>query len=609
MTRSDEERSDGQRPSPDDLPRALPSLARTVRLGYHAEPKLLLASLGVTVATAIPDVLVALWLKLLADGTTDGDRTAIVVAGIGLGLSAVGTWFVTVVASRVERRFRDRVGIALEAHVAKLHASVATIEHHERAEYADRLSVLRDQVFALDHLFLSLFSTLGWLLRLAFTAVLLASVHPALLVLLVFALPTIVIATWRPKLEREAEERVASRSRLARHLFVLGTSPGPGKDVRVTGTGLTLVARRRSAWDEWYAPVSATRWSSALWHAAGWTVFGAAYVAAIVFVASGLDASVGSVLLVVTAGARLSGYVGAAVGELGFLRGIWLDSSRRLTWLEDYAKSLEEAGDTAAPHVLREGIRFDHVSFTYPGTDRLVLDDVTVNLPAGSVVALVGENGAGKTTLVKLLCRMYQPTAGRILVDGVDLARIAPGEWRSTLAGAFQDFYRFELTAQSSVGVGDEPRMDDGRAVTSALARAGATDVVDGLERGLDTQLGPTWDEGVEVSFGQWQKLALARGFMRDAPLVVLLDEPTAALDAETEHALFERYAASARRGDVSNGRITVLVSHRFSTVRMADLIVMLDGARVVEAGSHDELMALGGPYSELYTIQATAYR
>jgi ATP-binding cassette subfamily B protein len=180
--------------------------------------------------------------------------------------------------------------------------------------------------------------------------------------------------------------------------------------------------------------------------------------------------------------------------------------------------------------------------------------------------------------------------------------------WRARLAGAFQDFFRFELIARQSVGVGDEPHLDDEPAVVGAVDRAGAGDVVERLPSGLATQLGPTWDDGVEVSFGQWQKVALARGFMRDAPLVLVLDEPTAALDAETEHALFERYATAAHDTG-GNGRITVLVSHRFSTVRMADLIVVLDGARVVEVGRHDELLAKGGQYAELFQIQAGAYR
>jgi ATP-binding cassette subfamily B protein len=249
----------------------------------------------------------------------------------------------------------------------------------------------------------------------------------------------------------------------------------------------------------------------------------------------------------------------------------------------------------------------------------VVLDDVNLMLPAGAVVAVVGENGAGKTTLVKLIAKMYEPKSGSIFVDDTPLARVRADEWRARLAGAFQDFFRFEFKARQTVGVGDVPRLDDAPAVMAAVGRAGADEVIVKLRAGLETQLGPTWPDGVDVSFGQWQKLALARGFMRDGPLVLVLDEPTAALDAETEHALFERYAAAARGGSHAardgsaardgNGRVTILVSHRFSTVRMADLIVVLDGARVVEVGSHEELMARRGPYSELYGIQAAAYR
>jgi ATP-binding cassette subfamily B protein len=302
-------------------------------------------------------------------------------------------------------------------------------------------------------------------------------------------------------------------------------------------------------------------------------------------------------------------YVGQTVQEANFLRGFWLDASRRLAWLEDYAAAAGERADLAVPARLDEGIRMEGVSFRYPATDRLVLQDVDLHLPAGSVVAIVGENGAGKTTLVKLLCRFYEPTEGRIEIDGHDLSRMPAGEWRARCAGAFQDFFRFELAARHVVGVGDLPRMDEVPAVETAVTRAGADDVVAGLRSGLETQLGPTWRDGVEVSFGQWQKLALARGFMRDDPLLLVLDEPTAALDAETEHALFERYAASARGGEADgNGRVTILVSHRFSTVRMADLIVVLDGARVVEFGSHEQLMADNGQYAELYNIQAAAY-
>jgi ATP-binding cassette, subfamily B, bacterial len=345
-----------------------------------------------------------------------------------------------------------------------------------------------------------------------------------------------------------------------------------------------------------------------VWHTLAWAVFGTAYVGAVVFVSTRSGSSPGDVLLVLAAGSRLSAYIGATVGEIGFLRGVWMDGSRRLVWLEDYAASLTAAGDRPVPAVVHAGIRLDHVSFTYPGTSRVVLDDVSLTLPAGSVVAIVGENGAGKTTLVKLLAKMYEPTSGAIFVDETPLARMPADAWRARLAGAFQDFFRFEFRARHTVGLGDVPRMDDEPAVVSAVDRAGASDVIARLTSGLETQLGPTWPGGVDVSFGQWQKLALARGFMRDHPLLLVLDEPTAALDAETEHALFERYAAAAR-DDGGDGRITVLVSHRFSTVRMAGLIVVLDGARLVETGSHEELMAKGGQYSQLYGIQAAAYR
>ncbi|HEV3341120.1 MAG TPA: ABC transporter ATP-binding protein [Pirellulales bacterium] len=602
----------------DDLPPALSSMWRLCKLGYRFEPGMLSASFVLALVAALPDALLALWFWLLAKGVLEDRRGLVITAAVGLGASAAAAWFLRTISTRVQRRFRDKVTIALESHVARLQASIVTIAHQERPDYLKRLSMLRNQVFVLDHLYMSLFSTCGWFLRLGVTVALLASIHPALILLAVFALPTVVSSTWRPAVERTAHEQGALFSRLARHLFTTATTAPPGKEVRVLGIGDFLATERRQAWQQWHGPVSAARWGTALWHTAAWAAFGAAYVGAVVFVSSGLQAPAGDVLLVLAAGSRLSAYVGATVGEIGFLRGIWLDGSRRLAWLEDYAAALVASADLGVPERLTQGIRFEHVSFAYPGTDRLVLDDINVDLPAGSVVAIVGENGAGKTTLVKLLAKLYEPTAGQILIDGVPLARISAEAWCARLAGAFQDFFRFEFRARHSVGVGDVPRLDEEPAVVTAIGRAGADDVVRQLTTGLETQLGAGWPEGVEVSFGQWQKLALARGFMRNDPLLLILDEPTAALDAETEHALFERYAAATRHGENSHpadpgvrhvGRITILVSHRFSTVRMADLIVVLDGASVAEFGTHDQLMAKGGTYAELYGIQAAAYQ
>jgi len=593
-------------PRHDDLPPAFSSMWRALKRAYHAEPRLLPVAFSLALLAALPDSLLALWIKLLADGVTQQRRELAISAAIGLAVSATATWFLKVTSDRLQRRFRDRVAVALEAHVAQLQASVATVAHHERPDYLDRLAMLRDQVFVLDHMYMSLFSTCGWILRLIVVVSLLMSIHPVLGLLALFALPTVVTSTWRPGVERAVDEKGSWANRLARHLFATATTAPPGKEVRVTRIGERLVKQRRDAWEKWYGPVASARWTSAMWHALAWAIFGAAYVGAVVFVSAVLRGTPGQVLLVLAAGSRLSAYVGATVGEIGFLRGFWLEGSRRMAWLEDYAASLAEHTGAHAPARLQKGIRFEHVSFAYPATTRRVLEEVNLEFPAGAVVAIVGENGAGKSTLVKFLCLLYLPDEGRIFVDGVDLAAIPSDEWRSRLAGAFQDFFRFEFRARHTVGLGDVPRLDDIPAVSQAVDRAGAGDVVEKLTAGLDTQLGHTWPEGVEVSFGQWQKLALARGFMRDQPLVLVLDEHTAALDAETEHALFERYAAAAGRNE---GRVTILVSHRFSTVRMADLIVVLDGARVAEVGTHEELIAKGGQYAELYQIQAAAYR
>jgi ATP-binding cassette, subfamily B, bacterial len=591
------------------LPPTLASMWRLCKLGYQHERRLMVGALALSQLAALPDALLALWLALLGAGVVQRRFGLMAGAAVGLGLSTAATWFLRIASTRFQRRFRDKVTIALESHVAHLQATIATIAHQERPEYLDRLSMLRNQVFVLDHMYMSLFSTLGWILRLGVTMALLAAIHPALLLLIVFAVPTVWTSSWRPVVERTAQEKGAQANRLARHLFNLATTAAPGKEVRITGIGERLVGQRRQAWLGWYTAVAAARWGSAWWHALAWAIFGCGYVGAVVFVSSGLHAPAAQVLLVLAAGARLSAYIGATVGEVGFLRGFWADGARRLAWLEDYAASVAARGDLKAPSGIRDGIRLERVSFAYPGTSRVVLDDVSVRLPAGAVVAIVGENGAGKSTLVKLLAKLYEPSSGEIFLDETPLARVSAAEWRERLAGAFQDFFRFEFVAKHTVGLGDIVHLDEEPAVRTAVERAGAGDVVARLQLGLETQLGPTWPSGVELSFGQWQKLALARGFMRDEPLLLVLDEPTAALDAETEHALFERYAAAARGERSSNGRITILVSHRFSTVRMADLIVVLDGARVVEVGTHEELMSKRGPYSELYTIQAAAYR
>src|SRR3569833_3219447 len=266
----------------DSLPPAFSSMWRAFARGFRAEPRMLSVSFGLSLLASLPDALLALFIKLLTAGVLGKDRSLILAAALGLGVVAPATWYLRVISDRSQRRFRDLVAVALEAHVARLQASVGTIEHHERQEYVDRLAMLRNQVFVLDHMYWSLFTTCGWILRLIVTVVLLVSIHPALALLVLFAIPTVITSTWRPEVERKADEKGTWANRLSRHLFYLATTAPPGKEIRVTCLGPSLAEQRRSAWEHWYKPVAAARMGSALWQSLSWAVFAVGYIGAVI---------------------------------------------------------------------------------------------------------------------------------------------------------------------------------------------------------------------------------------------------------------------------------------------------------------------------------------
>ncbi|HEX2048939.1 MAG TPA: ABC transporter ATP-binding protein [Acidimicrobiales bacterium] len=584
--------------------RALLGLARAAGAGRAA----FVVALSVLVACC--STFMGLLFKVLADGVVDGNRTPVLVAAVLLAVAgtfqnAGGRYVLLVVAD-----IHDRAVLAMNRDLMRLSATTPGLEHHERPEYLDRMALLRDDTRVLADALRQAVVALVLVIRVVTTAGLLGSVHPALVVLPAFALPSLWTGARSRRIVQQAREASATQGRLLDHLLGLSAAVAGGAEARIFGVGGEISRRARALWDERAAIIAKAQLKSGLLQAAGWGVFAVGYAAAIVWVvlrALEGDASAGDVLLVVVLAAQVNFQVSQSVTLLG----TGLDAGRavdRWLWLQDYVSTASAgAGQEPPPSPLRLGISMRGVTFRYPGTEFDVLRDVDLDLPAGSSVAIVGENGAGKTTLVKLLCRFYTPTSGTIAVDGVDLRTIDVSAWRERLTGAFQDFARFELLLRESVGVGDLPRIEDGEAVAAALARTEGTDIPAGLPEGLETQLGRQFD-GAELSTGQWQKIAVARAVMRETPTLLLLDEPSSGLDPRAEHALLERYADAARSVAATTGAATVLVSHRFSTVRSADLIVVLDEGRVVEQGTHDELMAAGGLYADLYSIQARAY-
>lgn len=613
-TVEDREASAARPPEPGDrVPRRAIRLLRLMLLdGFRAAPGLMTAVTVLLVLGGVAATCYPLGFRMLLDGALAHDTDQLVTGALFVGGLLALTWVLQAIGATEAMALSDRVSIYHTSRIVRLVSGVTGLGHLERPEYLTEIEQISSRRRMLAGAPRALMGNVASIARIVALLVLLASVSWWLLLMPLAAIPPLLADRWAKRLIRRNEDEVAHDQRRAGLLFSLATTTGSAAELRSYGLAGHIAAEHRRL----VAAVDRRTGGEALRvlaiQASGWVVYAAGLMGAIAFVVvettHGL-LSPGALLMAVTLIRRSRAQLATAAVRSGNLL-TTLTVADRMFWLEDHAAADAASRGTApAPETLRTGIRLRDVSFTYPGSDHPVLDGLDLTLPAGSTVAIVGENGAGKTTLIKLLLGMYMPDSGSVEVDDVPLREVDPAAWRTRATAAFQDFARLHLPVRHTVGVGDLPRLDDTDAVAGALDRAGATSVAEKLPDGLDTLVGSTYTGGHGLSGGQWQKLALGRAMMRDDPLLVVLDEPTANLDAPTEHALFERYATAAARGAERNGAVTVLVSHRFSTVRMADLVVVLEDGRVRERGTHEQLVAAGGRYAELYELQASAYR
>lgn len=573
---------------------------RLLRVAFAASPGRAAAVVASALSGTVAAAVVAAAVRSLVNGIAATDRLEL-VQPVAVLLGCLFCIQATSWAGFILRvGLQERTLLALNVELLTLVARHPGVEHVEDPKYLRELDLLGSEHESLASLPATVTRTLAAVVRLGLTSVLLASVDLRLLALPLFGIPSVAAASAATRRRRRVAEEGAEHRRLQWDLHSLGMSARAAKEVRLFGVGTAIVERTEAA----RAVVDAAERRSGLRiardAALSANLYSAALAVAVWVLATDSGMDPGSAAMVLLLGVQLNGQVANVAGGSGQLSSLAV-SAQRYLWLREVDR-WRSANRTASPATISTGIELCGVGFRYPASGRSALADVSLSLPAGSVVALVGENGAGKSTVVKLLCGLYQPTTGRILIDDVDVADLDPDTVRAACSGVFQDTYPFELRAQQVIGIGDLALIDDHAAVAAAVVRAGVGTVVDRLPSGLDTQLGRSFEGGYEPSRGMWQQLALARSMMRPTPMLTVLDEPAAALDPAAEEVLFQRYAQD-RPG------VTVLVSHRFSTVRFADLIIVLHQGRVVEQGTHHDLLAADGRYAGLYRAQARGYQ
>jgi ATP-binding cassette subfamily B protein len=580
--------------------------------GWRAAPGWTSYLAAVLVAQGLCSILYPVGYAIIVDAFLAHRPQELAVGIAAVALLYTISWALAMLAGTAGVPLSDRVAMYLTTRIARLVNGLKGIEHFERPEYLLELELLDQDRLLLANGPRQGLLVLQVLVRTVGVIVILATIFPPLAALPLFALAPFLGQRASVRMRQRTDEELVEERRLADELFGLAADAGPAKELRVFGLGEMLCARHAALGEHISRRTTRSALLGAVVCGAGWIIFAVGFVVGVAVVtirATQGHASAGEVVLAVTLVQRAQTQVGQAANAIAQLLTMGR-AAHRMIWLEDHAAAQPRSEVVrAVPERLERGIALEHVSFQYPGSAATILDDISVNIPAGASVALVGENGAGKTTIIKLLTAMYRPTAGRVLVDGAPLEAMDVDEWRRRTSAAFQDFVRMELIAMETIGVGDLPRIDDVPAVELALLRSDATSVVDALPDRLATRVGRSFEGGIDLSSGQWQRLALGRGMMREVPLLLVLDEPTASLDALTEAALFERYVQASKNAGRASGAITLLVSHRFSTVRMADLILVLHGGRIVEAGSHEALLAHRGLYAELFELQARSYR
>jgi ATP-binding cassette, subfamily B, bacterial len=597
-------------PKVDRSLRHLPRLCReAVQLVWAAGRRELLIVLAAKAVNGIGLAVVLLLGKQVLDGVIAAGRggagagqvlptlllLTVVMAGLSC-LSAVGREhreILTELASRYAQSQIIDVACAVE------------LEAYETPSFHNRLvRAVGGGQFRPWQVVEGLTGLAGALVGIAGITLALLALQPWLVPLVLAAGVPLLIAVARGgELMFRFQHRTTEAERRRNYLYMLLSGKDAAKELRAFGLEAFLRGRFDRLYDEHLAElrkVARRRLRVSLLGNLATSVVLGGIVAVLLVLA--LDGRIGLTDAGMAAGAVF--VLGERLMNAVFSAGMLYESS---LFIEDFTSFVAMAPEVEArrrrdlaPSGFRR-LRVEDVSFTYPSAATPALTEVSMEIGAGEIVALVGENGSGKTTLAKLLCRLYLPHGGRVLWDGVDTATVDPDELRRSVAVIFQDFLHYSLPASENVGMGRHQRIDDAEAIRGAAAHAGADEFLARLPAGYETVLGPEFEGGHELSVGQWQRVALARAFFRDAPFIIL-DEPTAALDARAEHELFESIRTLCR------GRSVLLISHRFSSVRSADRIYVLDEGRVAESGSHGELMALGGRYAELFTLQASAY-